>query len=243
MLRARDLMKRPAFAMALFGLAALAGAQQDAFDFYFADVTILQLKPIQSELKVTETQRINMNKHADWLKGQGTAIDSQVRSGKLTKEEGNRQMAGHLATLKRRVLGELNASQLKRLREITLQRDGLLPLMDQKMADKIGMTKAQLTKLREGYVESNEKAKEIQQTAFSPIFAKYEKMKPKDDAEKKTLNEQANKELDAARKKILPQLEALGKSFASLVETTLTKGQRDAFAALKGKPFEVPKGG
>lgn len=236
---------RPKVALFAAALAtiAVAGIQQDAFDMYFADVSILQLKPIQAELKVTETQRANMNKHADWLKAQGAAVESQVKSGKLTAQAANQQMAGHISTLKRKVLGELTASQLKRLREITLQRDGLLPLMDQKMADKVGMTKAQLTKLREGYVENDKKAKELQQKTFSPIFEKYEKMKPKDEAEKKTLSEQANKELEAARKKIQPQLEAFGKAFADLVDSTLTKGQKDAFAALKGKPFEVPKGG
>jgi hypothetical protein len=224
-------------ATALAALGALSSAQ-DEFDSYFADIAILQLKPVQTELKVTEAQRAKMNQHADWLKTQGAAIESQVTSGKMTKEAANRLMAAHLGALKKRIIGELSASQLKRLREITLQRDGLLPLMDQRMADKIGLTKAQLTKLRDAYLANDKKAKDLQQQTFAPIFEKYEKMKPKSDAEKKTLTDQANKELDAAKKKIQPQLEALGKSFADLVEATLTKGQKDAFNALKGTPFK-----
>ncbi len=210
----------------------------DEFDSYFADVSILQLKPIQAELKITEAQRANMNKHADWLSAQGKAIDAQVKAGKLTADTANKQMAGYLGALKARVIAELNAVQLKRLREITLQRDGLLPLMDQRMADKIGMTKAQLTKFREAYVANDKKAKDIQSAAYKPIFDKYAAMKPKSKEEEAKLVEQRNKELEAARTKIQPQLVAMGKTFTDLVEATLTKGQRDEFASLKGKAFD-----
>ena len=147
-------------------------------------------------------------------------------------------MSVHLITLKTRVLGELSASQVKRLREITLQRDGLVPLMDTRVSDKIGMTAAQLTKIREAYVANDNKAKQIQQKAFAPVCEKFGKMKPKSDAEKKLLEEQANKELDAEKKRIQPELEALSKQFAALVDETLTKGQKDAFNKLKGTPFK-----
>lgn len=222
---------------AILAVASM-GHAADEFDSYFADISILQLKPIQAELKVTETQRANMNKHAEWLNAQGKAIDANVKAGKLSTDSANKQMALHLGSLKKKVIGELSAAQLKRLREITLQRDGLLPLMDQRMADKIGMTKAQLTKLRDAYVANDKKAKGLQEAAYKPIFEKYLAMKPKSKEEEAKLVEQRNKELEAARIKIQPQLEAMGKSYIDLADVTLTKGQKDSFLALKGKPFD-----
>lgn len=223
--------------LALFAVSTAALAA-DEFDFYFADISILQDKKVQAELKITETQRTNMNKHAAWLNTQSQAIDTQVKGGKLTPENANKQMGVHLGTLKKKICDELSAAQLKRLREITLQRDGLLPLMDLKMGERIGLTKAQTQKLRDSYIANDKKAKDIQTAAYKPIFDKYAAMKPKDKAEEQKLIDQRNKELEAAQKKIQPQLEALGKSYGTMVDTTLSKEQKDAFAALKGKPFE-----
>ncbi len=235
-------VKRLIFLAALLA-AAPAVLAADEFDAFFADITILQLKPIQTELKVTETQRANMNKHATWLASQGKSIDAQVKSNKLTAEQANKQMEVHLGALKMKVIGELSAVQLKRLRELTLQRDGLLPLMVPKMAERIGMTKAQLTKLLDAYFANDKKAKDLQTVTYKPILDKYAAMKPKSADEEKMLVEQRRKELEAARIKIQPQLEAFGKSFASLVDTTLTKGQKDEFNSLKGKPFDPKSAG
>lgn len=219
-------------------VAAASAIAADEFDMYVADVAILQAKAVQTELKITDAIRAAMNKHATWLDSQVANIDRLVRAGTITVAEGNRRTSVHLATLKSKVLGELSAAQIKRLREITLQRDGLGPLMNKRVSDKIGMTAAQLKKIREAYVTNGNKAKKIRQTAFAPIFEKYGKMKPQNDTEKKQLEEQANKELDAQKKRIQPQLEALGKEFEALVAGTLTKGQKDAFKELKGAPFK-----
>jgi hypothetical protein len=221
-------------ATSFLGVAAAA----DEFDAYFSDIGILQLKPVQQELKVTEGQRLAMNKHADWLNAQSQAINTQVKSGKTKPEDANKLMVGHLSSLKRKVLAELTAPQVKRLREITLQRDGLLPLLDQRMADRIGMTPAQSKKLRDAYEANNKKADDIQTKALKPIVDKYAAMRPKDDAERKRLEEQGNKEIEAATAKIKPQLEQLGKDFKALVDSTLSKGQKDDFEKLKGVPFK-----
>lgn len=223
----------------LFGAVATAlGA--DEFDAYFADIGILQLKPVQTELGVTEAQRASMNKHADWLNVQSKAIDSQVRSGKMKPEDANKLMQTHLVNMKNKIIGELTAAQLKRLREITLQRDGLLPLLDKKLCAKIGVTETQRKKLADAYLANDQKAKQLQTQAFKPIIDKYSKMTPKTDAEKKKLSEQADKELQAAKDKIQPQIDKLGKDYIALVDSTLTAGQKDAFNKLKGKPF-IPK--
>ena len=224
-------------------MAVATAFAADEFDMYVADVAILQLKAVQAELGITEAVRAALNKHATWLDTQGADIDRLVRGGKVTPADGNRRMSVHLVTLKSRVVGELTSVQVRRLREITLQRDGLVPLMDKRVSDKIGMTAAQLKKIREAYVANEDKAKRIQQTAFASIFEKYGKMKPKSEVEKKQIEEQANKELDVEKKRIQPQLAQLGKDFETLVASTLTKGQKDAFKALKGKPFKPKKEG
>lgn len=213
----------------------------DEFDMYVSDVAILQIKEIQKELRITEGQRVAMNNHAQWLSQQGVAIDRLVVDKKLSPDNANKRMTAHLATLKKRVLSELSNAQVKRLREITLQRDGLLPLMDQKVSEKIGMTTAQLKKIREAYIANDARSKALQDKAFSPIFDKYGKMKPKNDTERKQLEAQANKEIEAEKAKLAPELEKLGKEFEGLVNRTLSKNQLAEFKALKGKPFVPPK--
>ena len=233
---------RARFAAVAIVVAASAFAA-DEFDMYVADIAILQVKAVQAELKITAAIREALNKHADWLDSRGANVDRLVRAGTITVAEGNRRTSVHLATLKSKVLGELSAAQVKRLREITLQRDGILSLMDKRVSDKIGMTAAQLTKIREAYVAKDKRAKQIQQAAFASIFEKYGKMKPKSDTEKKQLEDQANKELDAQKKRIQPQLKTLGKQFEALVAETLTKGQKEAFKELKGAPFKPKEEG
>lgn len=221
--------------------AAVTARATDEFDMYVSDVAILQIKEIQKELKITEGQRASMNNHAKWLNEQGIEIDKLVVDRKLSPENANKTMQALLATLKKKVLGELSDAQVKRLREITLQRDGLLPLMDQKVSEKIRMTKAQLKKIREAYVTNDVRSKALQEKAFAPIRQKYDRMKPKNETERQQLLAQANKELDAAKAVLAPELEKLGKEFEGLVNRTLSKGQLDAFKALKGRPFVPPK--
>jgi hypothetical protein len=220
--------------------AATSSSEIDDFDAYIADIQILQDKNVQAELGITEGQRTAMNKHADWFNGETHSIGSQVNSGKLKPEEANTKMGSLLVTMKHRIIGELTAAQLKRLREITLQRDGLLPLLDKKVGEKIGLTEGQRKKLVTAYAENDEKARNLQKTAMQPIADKYAAMKPKDKAEETKLTDQMNKEMAAAAAKIQPDLEKLAKTFSDLVDATLSKGQKDDFTALKGKPF-VPK--
>ncbi|MCH7945820.1 MAG: hypothetical protein IIC73_07385, partial [Armatimonadetes bacterium] len=112
--------------VALACVAAASALAADEFDMYVADIGILQDKAVQAELKITAAIRQALNKHAVWLDSRGANIDRLVRAGTITVAEGNRRTKLHLATLKSKVLGELSEAQVKRLREITLQRDGLV---------------------------------------------------------------------------------------------------------------------
>ncbi|HXH59751.1 MAG TPA: hypothetical protein VNI20_00175, partial [Fimbriimonadaceae bacterium] len=165
--------------LAVLGLAPFVAHATDEFDFYFADVAILQAKEVQRDLGVTNAQRDAMNVHATWLNTKRNEIAEQVKGGKLTADDADKKMTGYLMTLKKDVLGELTDSQLKRLREITLQRDGLLPLLDQKMADRLKISASQLKTLRDGFIENNKKAQALSDKVLKPIKDKYEGMHPK----------------------------------------------------------------
>lgn len=222
-------------------LSSRAFAQKmDEFDLFFADLGILQDKSVQGEIGLTEAQRARMNEHASWMNAQRDAIAKQANEKKLDPKQANAQLASVMETLKVKVMGELTAAQLKRVREITLQRDGLLPLLSQRVGERIGLTSAQTQTLREGFLKNDESAKRIQRDAFEPILKKYDAMRPKNAEEEKKLRAQANKELDAAKQKIAPELTRLSKEYQDFVKKTLSKGQFDAFVALKGKAF-TPK--
>ncbi len=231
-------------ALAVLFISSLSSAQKfDEFDYHFADVSILQLKPVQTDLGLTDGQRSKMNEHADWFGAQKEGLAKQVNDKKLDPKQANAQFGATMEALKKRVLGELTAAQLKRLREISLQREGLLPLMHHLVGDKIGLTTTQLKSIRDGFVKNDETVKQLQKKTFEPILKKYQAMKPKSKQEAETLSTQMDKELAAARKPIEPELTKLSKDFQDFVTKTLSKGQYDAFIALKGKPFKPQASG
>ena len=65
-----------------------APSQADDIAFYkqIASVDILQAKSVQSELKVTELQRIAFNKHGEAYNQQSKNLTGLVQNGTLPKE-------------------------------------------------------------------------------------------------------------------------------------------------------------
>lgn len=218
---------------------ALAATAQDSFDFYAANVGVLQFREVQKEMGVGEAQRAKLNKHAEWFNSESKRVRENL--GKSPTEAQQRQAAQRVSTLmdqlKQRCLKELTPSQLRRLREISLQGEGPKALLDDKVAAKIGLSAASLKALRDRYTANGKKSADIQQRTIGPIADKYQKMNPKTDADRKKAEAAMQKELEAAQKRLAPQLEALTKDFLAFADKTLSAKQKQAWTALLGKPF------
>lgn len=237
-------MKISSLACFVFALVAgTASAQSVAnatFDEYVGDVILLQSKPIQKELGVTEAQRARMNAAADRYRTTLTALDKGLNGRKPTETDFKKaqpqiQAAG--TQLKLDILAVLTTPQKVRLRELTLQRSGLSAINDPRVAEKIGLSGASLTKFRSTYREGGLAIAAIQRKATEPIMAKYKGKQPKTAEEGKALQQQVDAELRKAAEKVSPQIRALEASISTKLLALLTPKQKAAYENLRGKTF------
>ena len=225
--------------------AVTSQAQVDPFDYHCADVILLQAKEVQKELSINEAQRKKMNDAADTHRTRLTTYQAQQKAAKTkdTREQSQTKLKNYFDELKRGVFTSLSAAQLKRLREITLQRAGLLALLDDVVAKKIGLTGAPHDKFRKAFSDGAKEAGNIERATLKPIFDKYEgRMRAAKTAdERQKIEAQMRPELEAAGKKIAPQIQKLQNETRQKLVGMLSASQKTTWQALLGKPFTPGK--
>jgi hypothetical protein len=216
--------------------------KMDAFFFHAADVNILQDKRVQTELKISEAQRNRMNQMADRHKQKVDALAKQYEKEKKNMQQfqADPKLVGYFLELKQNVLAQLDATQLKRLAEFSLQNVGLAALCDEKVAERVGMSKDQLAKMRKAYQDGGTRFAGIERKAAEPVMGKYKDRQAKDAKEAEALQKQFDAELAAAMKKAQPDLQKAQREIETAMRAILTKQQLDKYQALLGKPW-APK--
>jgi len=229
------------FLAAIVLLAAPPQAADLSFYKQIASIDILQAKSVQTELKVTESQRAAFNKHADGYNEQTKTLTSSFQKGTLPKADFAKKLGDAQTSLHDRIIAELASPQISRLGQITLQRAGIIALMNPLVSSKLGITQAQSKTLTEGLRKTGEEVAEIERKTKEPIVKKYQAMTPKTDDEKTKLQAELDKEILAANKKNQPELLKARKGFEDLVDKTLTTGQKKSWSDLKGPLFKPAK--
>ncbi len=230
--------------------ASLPGVDKN-FDYDISDFRYLQAKEVQADLGITEDQRTRMNKHAAWFESEMKVLQSAYAKAREKDPKApapNDKLMDDQKEMKRRVLGELSAAQITRLREITLQDAGPMGLLDARVAKIVGLTSDQSKKLKDKITENNKRASElaqkgqnIEQDAIKPLYEKYKGAKPDDKQAQKAFQEDAQKALKPHEKELKglqDQLNGLREDFDTFVSKTLTDGEKKVFTQLKGKPFK-----
>jgi len=229
----------------VLALAGFCQAQIDPFDYHCSEVILLQAKPVQAELGISEAQRKKMNDAADTHRVRLTTYDAQQRSAKTkdSRDVMNTKLRGFFDELKQGVFTALTPAQLKRLRELSLQRAGLLALLDDIVAKKIGLTGAPYEKFRKTFSDGAKQASDVERANLKPIFDKYEpRMKAaKTPDDRKKIETEMRPELDSAGKKITPQIQKLQADTQQKLVGMLSAQQKAAWQALLGKPFNPSK--
>jgi hypothetical protein len=229
----------------LLALATFGHAQVDPFDYHCSEVILLQAKPVQTELGISEAQRKKMNDAAETHRTRLTTYDQIQRAAKTkdSREVMNTKLKGFFDELKQGVFSALTPAQLKRLRELSLQRAGLLALLDDIVAKKIGLTGAPYEKFRKTFSDGAKQASDVERNNLKPIFDKYTpRMKAAKTAdEKKKIEADMRPELDSAGKKITPQIKKLQEDTQQKLVSMLSAQQKAAWQALLGKPFNPSK--
>ena len=228
--------------MATIALLGLAVGLQANFDQDVADIALLQAQEIQKELKINPSQKFTLNKHADWFNAENQKLMKEAQKyaqeGKQPPQSVVNKSVKLGDDMKKKVLAVLSKWQTKRLREITLQNAGIIALMDPIVSKEVGVSAANLKKIRDKFDENGKKAAQAQQAAFKPIVDKYQNKKATTDAEKRKLQEDFGKEMEAAQKKVQPQLKKFQDEWVSFVKKTIPAAQMKKFETLQGTPFK-----
>lgn len=216
-----------------FLLLAAALVDRDPFQLYLCDVTLLQDKAVQAELKVGEPQRAQLNVHADWLAAEARRIASEVPSDSQVEH-----LLRARAEFKKRVLDSLTDPQVVRLAQLSLRAMDVVAVLDVQVAAKLGITEAQSEKVAAAWKATGTAVAATLERARAPVVAKYRAMPPPTEAEREARQKELLKEFAAADKSVQAEIEAHKRGFEKVVADTLTPGQKKEWEALKGPPFK-----
>ncbi|HWA83175.1 MAG TPA: hypothetical protein VG820_07080 [Fimbriimonadaceae bacterium] len=235
-------MKVISVLIALVG-AALAGAV-DSFDYHCANIALLQDKSVQKEIGITEAERSQMNKFADAHRARLAAYQKGLNGAAPNAKV----LDGYMNDLKSQVVGVMNPAQVKRLRELNLQAAGLIGLLDQVVATKIGFSDAQFKKYRDTYLTGRKEAETLFRNTIVPLDKKYQNLaapykghEKEHEAELKTLSEQYVAEAKQAQSRIKPRVDAITKATEEKMRALITAKQKATWLALQGKKFTPGK--
>jgi F0F1-type ATP synthase membrane subunit b/b' len=131
----------------------------------------------------------------------------------------------------------LTPPQLKRLREISLQQAGLIALLDQQVATRIGVTPAQLKSMRAQVSASNKQIQAIEKKASFPVFEQYKDKHVKTKQEAEAMRKEFQGKMAAAAATVRPQIAALVSDERTKLLGSLNQPEINKYKALMGKPF------
>lgn len=215
--------------------SGIAMAQKvDPFDAHCADILMLQGKDVQAEMGISKAQRDRMNVYADAHRKKLADLRKEAEEKHTDVRE---RLVQYYGELKEKVLAELTTGQVRRLRELTLQRLGLAALRDTVVQNKLTMTKAQGDLFEKLFKEGATKFQEAEQKAAEPILKPYvgKTAKTKEEAAKWEADIRAK--MDVVKKRIQPQLHQIQDSYDARLRAVLTSEQSKAYKALLGAPF------
>lgn len=218
----------------------IGGAPQESFEHYVANIVILQDKALQKHLGITEAQRAKMNqyasKHGAALEKYGKEMEKAKKS--VAAAGMDPKFESIFKDLKDGVLKQLTAAQIKRLAQISIQVVGPAALSDERVCQKIGVSKATAASIRKIITDNMTKASKIQAAEIQKVAAKYKDKNPKTDAEKAKLEAQLRADMVAAEKRVAPQVEKIRVATETSIMAKLTPAQKEAFKKLQGPIYK-----
>lgn len=228
--------------LSLIGAIALTGAcfaqSPDPFDLAVGNVLILQVKSVQKEVGLSESQRSKLNVFATAFNKKKDAFlkDERAREQKQGKsfKPNEAKMRDMFSEFRGQVLGQLSAKQVKRLRELTLQEVGMASMLDANVARKMGISSGQTAKLRAAYEDGAKRSSVVQQLAVEPIQKEFKDKDPNDKKNRDLFNQR----MAAAEKKTKPQLDKIKIETRSKFRSILTASQLAQWQTLTGTPFK-----
>jgi hypothetical protein len=204
-------------------VGAVASAQ--SFDEQIASLIILQDKSVQKDIGITDQERAAMNKFADAHRAKLAAYYKEA-NGKPDEKK----LYEMFSVMKRGVISQMSAAQVKRLREISLQYLDFTALADRTVGAKVGLSDSQHAQIDKFVQSMEQKGKGIEDDAKRIADADPRTKAAKTQQERTAIGM-------AAFKKVEPRLADLKADTRRKVLATLTPAQRATWQALLGRPF------
>ena len=229
----------------VIGIAVSVSAfaqKPDAWDAKVADILILQSRKVQDDLGITESIRNRMNVFAEQHSKAMKAYNDELVAKKMPIQKdpnGEMRLQAMFDRLKSNVFGLLTAGQVRRLREITLQRAGTAAFVDPQVATKVGLTSAQASAVKQIFVSAQKKSADIVNSTVGPIQNKYKGKQPKNREEADLFQAQANLELKNAMEKVRPTLDRIKADAETRIKATVPAKSMATFKSLCGKPSKA----
>jgi len=235
-----EMMTRTAVLFGCLLMAAIGfGQKMDPFDAHVADYRLLISKQVQAEVGITSGQRAGLNSAADHERAVAAPYLQQLQKQGKTENDlaTDTKYQGFLLELHDKALGLLSPGQLKRLRELTLQRLDVSGLCDVMVAKRLNMSVPQLTKVRSIFSDAVKRSSTIVNAVERQVLLPYKDMRVKTKAEATALNDRVLKERNEALKKKKPELDQIEKQTKRQLEAVLSTKQLAAYKSLQGKTF------
>ena len=175
-------------------------------------MAILRYPEVQTELKLTSEQKTKAAALADKLQEERRGQGQGLRD--LSPEERQKRLAEMRASENKQLAEILNADQMKRYRQLQLQRTGMMALAEPETSDALKLTADQKTKVQE-------------------ILAAQM-------AEQRSLFQDGGGGGD--RQAMMEKMQALRKQTDEKLAALLTADQKTKWAELVGAPFTFPTG-
>jgi hypothetical protein len=122
-----------------------------------------------------------------------------------------------------------------------LQAYGLNGILDTTVAKKVGLSEAQIAKMRDTYKEGSKKANDLMVGAMKPVNKQFT-TKPKDAAEEQRMKADYDAKSKAAVHAVMPNVQKVNDDTQQAMLAIFTPQQKAAFLALQGKVFHSSQG-
>ena len=217
-------------------------ARADNFDSEVASVILLQNKAVQREIGLTEEERARMNVYADEHRARLKAYYQELEKDHKTSADQGRLLE-MFAVMKKGVIAQLTAAQLKRLREISLQSLDFEALADTTVANRVGLSPSEVKRVRAIVKDGLEKANGIRNKAISQAIGDLRNKKPKSQKEADAIQSEAEQRAKAAVSRVSDQILEVGLKTKTQTLAVLSNGERAKWQELLGRPFKPVGGG
>lgn len=234
-----------AFLLLLLLAASGVSAAQSSFPRTLNSdmVGLLQFEAVQKEVKLSESQKKKIDSHFASLKAQVDPIMKSNPKTEAQQEAARKKIQAASETFHGKALGELSASQKKRLREVTLQSLGAVSFLIEEVAKELGLTaqqKSQVTAAHNAFRSQVAALQAKRRKEFEAV------PKPKDSKDEKAVKAYVEKVQALMTKRAAEDkktIEASKKVAEGKMVAVLTVGQKATWAKMQGAKFNPPKSG